>query len=103
MESELNNEKPSDEKQPEESAEVCVEINGTKYVFQKVKYKKIKVLKKTAGQDAQLLNDMMMVECIKEPKTTIADLDEMDMGDIIKIQKCVAEITGINPESVQGF
>jgi len=79
------------------------EINGVKYVFESIKYKKLKVMKKTAGEDAQLLNDLVMVECIKSPKTTIVDLDEMELAEIMSIQKVVVKLTGINPESVKGF
>jgi len=106
MEGELN--KPVEPQAPQKVSgrnlrTIEKEIHGVKYVFESVKYKTLKVLKKTAGEDAQLLNDMVMVECIKSPKTTIVDLDEMELAEIMEIQKVIVELTGINPESVKGF
>ena len=105
MESEYNNQAEGVKPQPvpETSREIVKEINGKTYRFGGVKYKKLKVLKKTAGDDMQLFNDKLILECIKEPRIKMVDLDDMDLPEIVEIQKCVAQLTGVSPDQVKGF
>jgi hypothetical protein len=93
----------SDKKRSSKVRTVERTIGGRKFVFEGIKYKDLKIMKKTAGEDAQMLNDMVMMACIREPQIGPAELDEMEVGDIIQIQKAVAEVTGIDANMVKGF
>jgi len=83
--------------------EVEKEISGRKFVFQSIKYKELKKMKKVAGEDKDILNDLIILSSIKEPKITQNELDEMELNEIIEINTAVAELTGVDVNKIKGF
>jgi len=83
--------------------EIVKEINKKKYTFQGIKYKELKRLKKMAGDDTDNLNDLIILASIREPKITQEELDEMELKEIVAINKAVAELTGADVDKIKNF
>jgi hypothetical protein len=85
------------------SSEQTIKVGGKTYRFKAILWKELKLLKKTAGKDVNMLNDLILISTCVEPKLTQDDLDVMKAGTIMKLNKAVAELSGIDLEKLSDF
>lgn len=75
--------------------------NGKKYKMVDVRYKQIKKALKLAGDNKQLLNDLLIQEFF--PEMTQEFIDDLRPKDIKIIADAISEETGITGGKIEGF
>ena len=83
--------------------EVIEEIDGVKYVFEGIPYKQFKSVKRNCGDNNEMFEDTILIKCCKEPKLTLEEIDEMDVGKVLKLKKALMACMGLNLSDVKNF
>ena len=87
----------------DEDGEIEEKVETKKFVFRPLTYKDYKAIKRVAGENKELFQDMIIQQSIVEPKISIADLDNFHLKTINEIGKVIAELQGVDIDKMKDF
>jgi hypothetical protein len=75
--------------------------NGKEYEVKEILYRDLKMITKTAGNNKERMQDLLILECI--PALKMEELDVLPLRDVKIIGDAIQKVTGLEVKQAEGF